>query len=108
MKTKKTTITIEQARDFSKAEMLLIQAISALPLIQEHEDICTAYLPSTDEDDKNFELLQSVMKVRFSIFNSEEESKEITALITAFGMDEDDGRIEVRLNQRLLNFVIKK
>lgn len=108
MSTIKTSITIEQTRAFSQAEMLLIREISELPLIPVHEEICTAYMPSTDADEKKFDLLQSVMKVRFSIANMQTKSIKSTALITAFGMDDDDGRIEIRLNQTLLNFVMKK
>jgi hypothetical protein len=108
MKTVQNMISIEQARAFSEEEMWLIQEISALPLIPVHEEICTAYLETTDEDKEIYELLQSVMQVRFSIFTPENKSRKSTALITAFGLDENADHIEIRLNQTLLYFVMKK
>lgn len=105
MQTKKD-FSIEQERAFSEEEIELIHHISELPMTQTWEHLHTAYLPHMAEEQEVVDLLHGIFSVQCLILSDDGSRRISTSLVTLFGSKGLD--IEIRIDKRILDFVMKK
>jgi hypothetical protein len=106
MQTKEKNFFIEQERAFSEEEIELIHHISELPMTQTWEHLFTAYLPHMAEEQEVIDLLYGIFSVRCLIISEGGSKRIASSLITLFGSD--DYHIELRIDKRILDFVMRK
>lgn len=106
MKAKKKDFSIEQGRAFSEEETELVHHIAELPMVQTWEHLSTAHLLHMAEEKEVVDLLKSIFSVQFLIISEGGKKRESTSLVTLIGSD--GFHIEMRLDTRILDFVMEK